>query len=135
MIKSPDGDFSIVENMGNQGLSDIDDIISVRGMSCESCGCQEAWTYVFWNEYKFYHISSLSGDYNEDTRSDEIIFPLGMEYLPNLIIKRSFERFSDKAGERKLKYKTRDKFYIWDGETIQKSSQKDVIGIEEVDDE
>ncbi len=108
-----------VKNIGNKGLYNVEDIITLFTPCNDSFGCATNMNYMFWNNGKFYHVANLvetlDAAYSE---SEAFIFPSDMEGKTGKIIKRSGKLDSQQAIDDtsgKIKRKMTETYYIWDG--------------------
>lgn len=108
-----------VKNLGNKGLYNVEDIITLFSPCKESFGCATNTNYMFWNNGKFYHVANLVGTLDAAYSESEIfIFPSDMEGKTGKIIKKSGKLDPQQVLEgetAKVKRKMTHIYYIWDG--------------------
>jgi len=124
LIKSFGWDFGGAFNLGSQGLTNVDDIITVHVPCHGGCGCSTGDVIVFWNNNQFYKVAELGGtpdaEYSEGV---SFIYPQNMEGVKGQIVK-----YSSLAGEENESHQLErfiiKEYYIWNGKALVKLKGK-----------
>ncbi len=125
IVKSFAWDFAEVSNIGAGGLSNVDDIITLRVPCRGGCGCSTGEIVVFWSKGKLHKVADLigtpDGEYSEGSY---LVFPNDMEGVSGQVIKvSSLAGDEDEEGEG-LERLVIKEYYIWNGKKLLKLDKK-----------
>ena len=80
--------FGMVQNLGNPGLQNVDDVITLEVPCVGGCGCSTGDVVVFWSGGKFHHVTDLMGSPDAEYSSgSSFLYPSDMEGSPGMVIK------------------------------------------------
>ena len=91
--------FEGIENNGNRGLDNVDDIITLHVPCVGGCGCTTGDVVVFWSGGRFHHVADLMGSPDgEWSGVQTFIYPSDMEGEAGMI-KRVTSMVDDERAE------------------------------------
>lgn len=128
-VKTFSWGFGAVQQHGNKGLKNVDDILSIEVPCVGGCGCSTGEIIVFWSNQKLHHVADLMGSpdgaYSTNTR---FIYPADMEGVRETLIRETYyyEDPDPNATEqpKKLKRRIQREFFNWDGSTLRPAARK-----------
>ena len=120
-----------VKSIGNRGVYNLEDIITLHIPCMGGCGCTTGDMYVFYNNNKFNHVATLTGFADaEYSENETFIFPSDMEGKKGLIIKKSNridEQYLLDGDESKVRRKVLTTFYKWSAGKLIETSIAPVV--------
>jgi len=123
VVLEGDGGLDIyhwIENFGNKGLKDVEDIIEF-GVSQQMCAGINAYSYVFWNGKKLIYATQLRpGGDAPYFASDDLIFPTDKGGVKGKIIRDEKVGESLDDGTENIESHSRVE-YEWTGEKLKKT--------------
>ncbi len=124
-IKPFASDIVMIQNMGNKGLKNVDDIFTMQVDCRGGCGCLTGEIIVFWSDHKLSHVANLEGTPDgEFSQGDSFVFPSDMEGIPGQIIRVKSRVGRENYEQKKLRRYLIKEYYFWNGESLQKSDRK-----------
>lgn len=119
-----------IENIGNKGLFNVEDIIALDLIDFNS-GNFTGKSYVFWNNGKFTNVANLR-DYETDSyaKSEYFVFPSDMRGIKSIVeLKTTIldKNLASKNGIARYPKKRTSSFYTWNGHKLVKKTSTPII--------
>lgn len=121
--------LSYLNNLGNAGLSLLDDLITIDIPCVGGCGCTTGTHYFFYYNNKFQYQETLYGTADaEYSEYENYIFPISIEGEPYYVIKTTNEvdwkLLSENTNNENIKRNYIKKYFVWDGKRLIPSLSK-----------
>ncbi|MBL7964663.1 MAG: hypothetical protein JNM31_12570 [Flavobacteriales bacterium] len=114
--------FGMVQNLGNRGLKNVDDVITLEVPCVGGCGCTTGDVVVFWSGGKFHHVADLMGSPDGAYSSgSSFLYPADMEGVPGALIKVTStyddapEETLEETNPKEIKRIVIREFLAWNG--------------------
>jgi len=130
VFESSNIDAASVKNIGNKGVYNLEDIITISLPADASNNCKTTEMYIFWNNRKFTHVGNLTNIADTTNSLEEtLVFPSDMEGKKGLIIKKSSKVDAQYLAENpaKVRRNVTTTMYKWIGGKIKQMDLDPVV--------